>query len=222
MTARLPRPRPERIVIEGRYARLEPLEARHAADLYAASAGAENRSRFDYLFENPPASLFEVEQWIDKVNSSPDPMYFAVVDRASGRCEGRQALMRIVPEHGAIEVGGIYWGPAIARTRVATEACYLHMHYAFQTLGYRRFEWKCNDRNAASKRAALRFGFTWEGTFRQHMVIKGENRDTAWFSIIDGEWPGLRAAFEAWLAPGNFDPQGRQLEALKAPLSIPL
>jgi RimJ/RimL family protein N-acetyltransferase len=138
-----------------------------------------------------------------------------VIDRASGRCEGRQALLRISPEHGVIELGGIYWGPAISRTRVATEAFYLHLQYAFDRLGYRRFEWKCNDRNAASKRAALRFGFTHEGTFRQHMVTKGENRDTAWFSIIDGEWPALRAAFEAWLAPGNFNAQGQQRQVLK-------
>ena len=215
MTTNLPRPRPERIAIEGRYARLEPLGAQHAADLYAACAGAENRSRFDYLFELPPAKLPDMEEWVGRASQSSDPLYFAVIDRASGRCEGRQALMRIAPEHGVIELGSIYWGPAIARKRVATEACYLHLQYAFDTLGYRRFEWKCNDRNAASKRAALRFGFTWEGTFRQHMVIKGANRDTAWFSIIDDEWPALRAAFEHWLAPGNFDGQGQQREALK-------
>jgi RimJ/RimL family protein N-acetyltransferase len=215
MTLNLPRPRPEPVVLEGRYARLEPLGASHAADLYAACAGEQNRSRFDYLFEAPPADISEAEQWIGRAGVSPDPLWCAVIDRASGRCEGRQALLRITPEHGVIELGGIYWGPAIARTRVATEAFYLHLRHAFDTLGYRRFEWKCNDLNAASKRAALRFGFTYEGTFRQHMVTKGENRDTAWFSIIDGEWPALRTAFEVWLAPGNFDAQGQQREPLE-------
>jgi RimJ/RimL family protein N-acetyltransferase len=196
------------------------LGIQHAADLYAASAGAENRSRFDYLLEEPPSNLSAVEQWIGTASASADPLYFAVIDCASGRCEGRQALMRIAPEHGVIELGGIYWGPAIARTRVATEACYLHLEYAFGTLGYRRFEWKCNDRNAVSKRAALRFGFTHEGTFRQHMVSKGKNRDTAWFSIIDGEWPARRAAFEYWLAPANFDARGQQREALNRPVPV--
>ncbi len=211
---KLPRPAPERLPLQGRYARLVPLHAGHAADLYAASAGEENRARFNYLFEPQPQKLADVETWIKTVNSSFDKLYFAVIDKRSGRCEGRQALMRIVPEHGCIELGGIYWGPAIARSRVSTEACYLHLQYAFETLGYRRFEWKCNDLNAASKDAALRFGFRAEGVFRQHMILKGKNRDTAWFSIIDGEWLAVKAAFEAWLAPENFDEQGRQLTRL--------
>ncbi|MGH8034622.1 MAG: GNAT family N-acetyltransferase [Lysobacterales bacterium] len=211
----LPRPRPERRVLEGRFTRLEPLGPAHSEHLYAASAGAENRSRFDYLFEDPPGRLADIEAWISRVGESGDPLYFAVIDRASGRCEGRQALMRITPEHGVIEVGSIYWGPAIARTRVATEALYLHLQYAFDTLGYRRFEWKCNDQNEPSKRAARRFGFVWEGLFRQHMVTKGGNRDTAWFSIIDRDWPAIRAAFEGWLTPGNFDAAGCQREPLR-------
>jgi RimJ/RimL family protein N-acetyltransferase len=118
--------------------------------------------------------------------------------------------MRITPEHGVIEVGGILWGPAIARTRVATEALLLHARYAFDTLGYRRFEWKCNVRNEPSMRAARRFGFAFEGIFRQHMVIKGENRDTAWFAMVDADWPRIRSGFERWLAPENFDREGRQ------------
>ncbi len=219
--SKLPRPLPERIPLQGRYARLVPLHAGHAADLYAASAGAENRNRFDYLFELPPKKLVDVESWIESVNGSSDKLYFAVIDNRSGRCEGRQALMRIVPEHGCIELGGIYWGPAIARSRVSTEACYLHLYYAFETLGYRRFEWKCNDLNTASKSAALRFGFKAEGVFRQHMVLKGQNRDTAWFSIIDREWPQVKAAFEAWLAPKNFDEHGSQLMRLTAPTTVP-
>ena len=210
----LPRPRPARERLEGRYARLEPLGARHAESLYAACAGADNASRFDYLFEFPPARIDEIRAWIDGVASADDPLYFAVIDRASGRCEGRQALMRITPEHGVIEVGGIYWGNAIARSRIATEAIYLHAHYVFDTLGYRRFEWKCNDRNAPSKRAAARFGFTFEGLFRQHMWTKGANRDSAWFAMLDREWPAIRAGFERWLEPGNFDAAGRQRERL--------
>lgn len=212
----LPRPRPELKVLHGRYCRLEPLQARHAEQLYQASSGESNRSRFDYLWEDPPGGLADVENWIAQSNRSDDPLRFAVVDAQSGRCEGRQALMRITPEYGCIELGGIYWGPAIARTPVATEACYLHLSYAFDTLGYRRFEWKCDNRNEASKRAALRFGFKFEGVFRQHMVIKGQNRDTAWFAIIDQDWPAVRAAYEAWLAPQNFDAEGRQVNRLLA------
>ena len=169
--------------------------------------GAEER--FRYLFEAPqPRQDFEA--WLARATASEDPLYFAVIDAASGRCEGRQALMRIVPEHGAIEVGSILWGPAIARTRVATEALFLFARYALDDLGYRRFEWKCNALNEPSRRAAARFGFTFEGIFRQHMMIKGENRDTAWFSIIDKEWPALRQVFERWLDPSNFDHKGRQ------------
>ena len=143
-------------------------------------------------------------------------MFFAVIDQASGQCEGRQALMNIFPEFGRIELGSIFWGMAIARTRIATEATYLHLKYAFDELGYRRFEWKCNNDNAASKRAAERFGFTFEGVFRQHLVIKGANRDTAWFSIIDSDWPAIRQAFEDWLAPENFDSDGNQINKLAA------
>jgi len=211
----LPRPRPEPIVLDGRYARLEPLGAEHAEELFAACEGEDNRARFDYLFELPPERLSDIRQWIDRVSAAADPLYYAVIDLSSGRCEGRQALMRITPEHGSIELGGIYWGPAIARTRVATEAAFLHLKYAFDTLGYRRFEWKCNDRNSASKRSAIRFGFRFEGVFRQHMVTKGANRDTAWYSIIDSEWPEIREAFEAWLEPANFDADGRQLVPLR-------
>lgn len=217
----LPRPLPEAVLLQGRYTRLAPLHAGHAAELYAASAGQENRARFDYLFESPPEKLADVENWIRSASVSSDKMYFAVIDNSSGRCEGRQALMRIEPQHGCIELGGIYWGPAIARSRVSTEACYLHLQYAFETLGYRRFEWKCNDLNAASKNAALRFGFKAEGVFRQHMVLKGQNRDTAWFSIIDSEWPAVKAAFQSWLAPENFDQQGRQLKRLMASAQTP-
>jgi len=208
-------PRPERIVLEGRYARLEPLDPLlHGEGLLASALQPGAEDRFRYLFEEPPADAAALSSWLARVSASDDPLFFAVVDRATGRAEGRQALMRIDPTHGVIEIGSILWGPAIARTRIATEALYLFASYVFDTLGYRRFEWKCNDLNEPSKRAALRFGFTFEGTFRQHMVVKGANRDTAWFSIIDSEWPRLADAYLAWLAPENFDGEGQQRRKL--------
>ena len=201
---------PERVVLEGRYARLEPLGAAHADTLFAAVVP----ERFAYLFEDGPVSPAEMAKWVATASQKTDPLFFAVIDRATGRAEGRQALMRITPGHGVIEIGGIYWGPAIARTRVATEALFLHARYVFDDLGYRRFEWKCNDLNAPSKAAALRFDFTFEGVFRQHMIVKGANRDTAWFSMLDSEWPAIRARFERWLDPANFDADGSQLSPL--------
>lgn len=209
-----PRPRPARVVLEGRYARLEPLDpARHGAELLAAAQAEPDR--FRWLFEEAPPDAAAFDAWLARAAASPDPMFWAVIDRATGRAEGRQALMRIDPANGVIEIGNILWGPAIAGTRVATEALVLYARHVFDDLGYRRFEWKCHDRNAPSKRAALRFGFTFEGVFRQHMVHKGANRDTAWFAMIDRDWPALRARFEAWLDPGNFDEAGRQRRRLQ-------
>lgn len=207
MTPTLPCPRPERIVLEGRYARLEPLAAAHLEGLLAASADAKS---FDYLFDVPPRDRADLHAWIEQKSVSGDPLCHAVVDQATGIAGGRQTFMRIVPEHGVIEIGNILWGPAIARTRVASEALYLAARYVFEDLGYRRFEWKCNNLNEPSKKAALRFGFTYEGVFRQHMWAKDANRDTAWFAMIDGEWPRLRAAYERWLDASNFDAAGRQ------------
>ena len=209
-----PRPRPARVALDGRYCRLEPLDPlRHGDALFAASMAPGAEERFRYLF-NAPQSREGFNEWMAHAVRADDPLIFAVVDTASGRCEGRQTLMRITPEHGVIEIGNILWGPAIARTRVATEALYLFAVYVFETLGYRRFEWKCDARNEPSRCAALRFGFSFEGLFRRHMVIKGENRDTAWFAMADDDWPGIRAAFEQWLAPGNFNENGRQKERL--------
>lgn len=209
-------PRPERVTLDGRYTRLEPLDpARHTADLFAAASAPGAADRFRYLFESEPASADDFTAWIAKVATSTDPLFFSVIDKATGRAEGRQALMRIDPAHGVIEIGSIHWGPAIQRSRVTTEALYLFGRYAFETLGYRRFEWKCNNGNEPSKSAARRFGFTYEGLFRQHMVAKGQNRDTAWFSMIDSEWPALSAAFQAWLDPANFDADGRQKRRLE-------
>ena len=205
-----PRPRPARGAIEGRYCRLEPLDPkRHGDHLFAASMAPGAEDRFRFLFESPQDRA-GFDAWMQRAAAADDPLCYAVIDAATGRAEGRQSLMRITPEHGVIEIGGILWGPAIARTRVATEALFVSARHAFDTLGYRRFEWKCNNRNEPSKRAAHRFGFKFEGIFRQHMVIKGENRDTAWFSIVDTEWPSIRAGYERWLAPENFDAQGQQ------------
>jgi len=207
---------PGRVVLEGRWCRLEPLAAGHAGDLYAATAGDGEADRYRWLFEPPPADLAALSAWIARETPKADPLHFAVVDRATGRCGGRQAFMRITPEHGVIEIGAVLWGRGVARTRLATEALYLFARHAFEDLGYRRFEWKCNARNAPSRQAAARFGFTFEGIFRQHMIIKGESRDTAWFSMLDGEWPALRSAYEAWLAPENFDMDGSQRRPLSA------
>jgi RimJ/RimL family protein N-acetyltransferase len=212
MSAPQPAHPPQRVVLEGRYARLEPLGPQHTADLFAAADGQDQR--FTYLFEGAPASEAAMAEWVGRALSKDDPLYSAVIDKATGRAEGRQSLMRITPEHGVIEVGGIYWGPAIARSRVTTEALFLHARYVFEELGYRRFEWKCNNLNEPSKSAAARFGFSFEGVFRQHMIVKGQNRDTAWFSMLDSEWPGIKARFERWLDPANFDAAGRQLTRL--------
>jgi RimJ/RimL family protein N-acetyltransferase len=206
--------RPERRVLEGRFARLEPLDpALHGTELYAVARAPGAEERFRYLFEDVPAHESEFDRWLEKACTTVDPLFFAVIDRRTQRAEGRQALMRIDPLHGVIEIGSILWGPAIARSRIATEALYLFARYAFD-LGYRRFEWKCNDLNEPSKRAAQRFGFRFEGVFRQHMVAKGRNRDTAWFAIIDAEWPRLKTGFEQWLRPENFDDAGQQRSKL--------
>ena len=202
---------PERIVLEGRYARIEPLDpVRHRDELYAASTPPDAAARFRYLADPPPDSLATFDSWLASTASSADPLYFAVIERATGRVEGRQTLMRITPVHRCIEIGNIYWGPRIAGTRVATEAMYLFAVYVLETLGYRRYEWKCDALNAPSRRAAQRFGFTWEGHFRRAVIVRDRTRDTAWFSMIDEEWPALKAAYERWLAPENFDAKGRQ------------
>jgi len=213
--ARLPCPRPAKAVFDGRYARLEPLSAAHAPDLFESSTGPGAQQRFAYLFDLPPAAMADMDAWIAKASGSDDPLFSTVIDKSSGRATGRQALMRITPEHGVIEIGNILWGPAISRTRVATEALYLAARHVFEDLGYRRFEWKCNDLNEPSKAAAKRFGFSYEGLFRQHMWAKGANRDTAWFSMLDAEWPGLRREYERWLEPSNFDAAGRQKSKLR-------
>lgn len=207
--------RPKRTTLTGKFCRLEPLDpTRHGDELFAASMAPGAAERFRYLPDSPQ-NRADFAGWLVRAAPSVDPLFFAVIDLATERCEGRQSLMRITPEHGVIEVGNILWGPAIARTRVATEALYLFARYIFDDLGYRRFEWKCNARNEPSIRAAARFGFNYEGTFRQHMVVKGENRDTAWFAILDIDWPTTSKSFEQWLDPTNFDPLDQQKTRLE-------
>lgn len=211
-----PRPRPERRALVGRYVRLEPLNAtRHGDELFAASSVSDADSRFRYLGEFPPQTRAEFQPWLEKAEASEDPLYFAVIDQATGKVAGRQTFLRIDTANGVAEIGHIYWGPLVSRKPAATEAHFLFMKHIFDDLGYRRWEWKCNDANEPSKRAAHRFGFSPEGVFRQAMVIKGQNRDTAWFSIIDKEWPALRRAYEGWLDPSNFDSDGSQKRRLE-------
>ena len=210
-----PRPRPQRVALEGRYCRLEPLDpVAHADALFAASTASGATDRFRYLWE-PVPDRATFDEWIASASRSEDLLFHGVVDRATGRCEGRQAYLRVTPEHGVIEIGAILWGPAIARTRVATEALALYARHVFDDLGYRRFEWKCDARNEPSRRAALRFGFEYEGTFRQHMVVKGANRDTAWFGMTDADWPRVSDGLGRWLDPSNFDADGRQHTRLR-------
>ncbi|GLQ12438.1 acetyltransferase GCN5 [Devosia yakushimensis] len=205
---------PQRIVLEGHYIRLEPLDRQHAADLLAVSTMPGGAERYRWLFSEPPQTLAELEQRIAETNAGPD-RYVAVIDKANGRVEGQQGWMRIFPEHASIEIGGVYWGPRMARTRLATEALFLFARHAFDDLGYRRFEWKCNTLNLPSKAAAERFGFIYEGQFRKDRIFKGQSRDTDWYSIVDDEWPALRAEYERWLSPDNFDAQGQQKTKLK-------
>ncbi|MBL8581818.1 MAG: GNAT family N-acetyltransferase [Rhizobiaceae bacterium] len=211
-----PRQRPERKPLDGRYARLEPLDAaRHGDGLFEASSVSDAGGRFAWLPDVPPQSRADFQPWLEKAAASEDPMFFAVIDKASGKVAGRQTLMRIDSPNGVIEIGNIYWGPTVSRRPAATEAQFLFADHVFTDLGYRRYEWKCNNRNEPSKRAAERFGFAFEGIFRQHMIVKGENRDTAWYSIIDSEWPALRRAYQGWLDPANFDSEGNQKRRLE-------
>ena len=217
-----PRPHPDVKVLTGSTCRLERLdEARHAADLFAADRADTVGTGWTYLPYGPFTDPGAYAAWVRDVSAAADPYFFAVVDTAPGspareRAAGVLSLLRITPTAGTIEVGHIHLSPALQQTRASTEAQYLAMRYVFDDLGYRRYEWKCDALNAPSRRAAERLGFTYEGTFRQSLIVKGRNRDTAWFAIVDADWPRVREAFEAWLAPDNFDSDGRQRTGLRA------
>ena len=201
--------------LEGRIVGLIPLDpARDAAMLYGPTRG-EGEVVWTYLADGPYSSAAELEHALARKATSSDAVFHAIVDRATGETRGYASFMRIDVPNRVIEVGNVLFAPALQATTGATEAMYLMARHAFEDLGYRRYEWKCNDLNAPSKRAAVRLGFTFEGVFRQHMIIKGRNRDTAWYSMLDSEWPSRKAAFEAWLAPGNFDAAGRQKRRLE-------
>jgi RimJ/RimL family protein N-acetyltransferase len=214
-------PRPPRTAMAGRYCRIEPIDpARHAEDLYRANGRDPSNRNFTYLLSGPFATLNAYRQWMDSFCLGDDPLFHAIVDAGTGKAVGVASFMRIDPRNGVIEVGNINYSPALQRSRAATEAMYLMMKRAFE-LGYRRYEWKCDALNAASRAAAQRLGFSYEGVFRQAVVYKGRNRDTAWYATIDKDWPALEQAFLRWLDPGNFDAQGRQrvrLSELTAPV----
>jgi RimJ/RimL family protein N-acetyltransferase len=208
--AQLPGP----VTLEGRYGHLEKLAARHAVELWPAFAGRDEI--WTYISTDGPfANAEDFSAFIAKRAAAADPYAYAIVD-AAGRAVGYFTLMEIRPATRVVEVGHVLYSPALQRTPLGTEAQYLLARYAFETLGYRRYEWKCNALNAASHAAALRYGFTYEGTFRQHLIAKGRNRDNAWFSMLDSEWPARKANFERWLAPENFSAAGKQKLSLRA------
>ena len=211
-----PARKPEPVTLEGRYGRVEKLDAaRHGADLWDAVKGSDHIWTYMSAY-GPFGDQAAFTQWLSGREPLADPYSYAIVDKA-GRASGIATLMNITPPMRVVEVGHIVYSPRLQRTPLATEAQYLLARYVFEMLGYRRYEWKCNALNAASRRAASRLGFAFEGIMRQHMIAKGRNRDTAWFSMLDSEWPARKAAFERWLAPENFDAQGRQ----KSPLTHP-
>jgi RimJ/RimL family protein N-acetyltransferase len=203
------RPLPPRTAMEGRFCRIEPLDpARHAADLHEANLQDRENRIWTYLPYGPYAQLSDYRAWVEAVAKTSDPLFHAIIDLATGKAVGVASFLRIDPAVGVIEVGHINYAPPLQRSSAATEAMYLMMRRVFDELGYRRYEWKCDSLNAPSRRAALRLGFRYEGIFRQATIYKGRNRDTAWYSIIDREWPTLKSAFEVWLRPGNFAADG--------------
>lgn len=217
-----PAKRPERVSLEGRHVRLESLSAeRHAAQLYSGLSGPESEALWRYLARGPFENPSEFGRELEEMAAGSDPLFYAILPRSTARAAGFAALMRIEPGHQVIEVGNILYSPELQRTPAATEAMYLLARYVFEGLGYRRYEWKCNALNLPSRQAAVRLGFSFEGVFRQAAVIKGRNRDTAWYSIIDSEWPVLQRAFGAWLAPENFDADGVQRKSLSSVTAAP-
>ncbi len=209
------RPLPPRTAMAGRFATVEPLDPdRHAAELFEANSEDREGRLWTYYNFGPFARLAEYRAWLDAACANPDRLYHAIRDNARGRAVGVAVYQNGVPAMGTIEIGGLVFSPRLQRRPAATEAMYLMMRRVFDELGYRRYEWKCDSLNRPSRAAAVRLGFQYEGLFRQAMITRGRNRDTAWFSVIDRDWPALRAAFERWLDPGNFDAAGRQRRSL--------
>lgn len=213
-----PRPRPEPVVIEGRYVRLVPLTSAWYSDLFATVCGPDDDDLWTYRVIDRPEGLSALWMHLAAVVDAPGDVTFALVPaegQHAGRAAGIASYLRIEPAHGQVEVGGVLLGRGLQRTRAATEGLHLLMGHAFDDLGYRRIEWKCDSLNEPSRRAAARLGFTYEGTFRNHLVVKGRNRDTAWFSVTAVEWPAVRKAHATWLDPGNFDASGQQRRSLR-------
>ena len=207
---------PPHTVLSGRYCDLEPLGLQHVSALFAAYREDEEGLVWKYLLGGPYEDEAAYRLWVEKFCLGKDPMFYAIVDNASGLASGIASYLRINPPMGVIEVGHINYAPRLQRSIAATEAMYLMMRHVFDDLGYRRYEWKCDSLNERSRRAAARLGFTFEGIFRQVVVYKGRNRDSAWYSIIDSEWPALRNRFEKWLDPGNFDAGRHQRASLQS------
>lgn len=205
---------PARETLRGRFCQLEPINAaRHAADLYYAFTSEPDSGMWTYLPYGPFPNLLSFQRWVEHLSAQTDPLMYAIIDFRELKAVGVAGYLRITPEHGSIEVGHLNYSPALRRTPAATEAMFLLMERAF-SMGYRRYEWKCDSLNANSCRAALRLGFKFEGTFRQATIYKGRNRDTSWFSILDSEWPAIRSVLDQWLSPANFDEAGKQRVAL--------
>ncbi|MDJ0383492.1 GNAT family protein [Streptomyces sp. G-G2] len=210
-----PRPLPAAVTLGGQYCRLEPLDAdRHAADLFAAYSSGSDARDWTYMFTGPFEDAQDYRRYVQEAAAGSDPRHYAVIDLGRGTAVGTLSLMRQDGDHGVVEVGNVMFSPLMKRSPLSTEAQFLAMRYVFDDLGYRRYEWKCDSLNAPSRTTAERLGFTFEGIFRQAVVYKGRNRDTAWFSVIDGEWPANKRVLESWLSHDNFDAQGIQRRSL--------
>jgi|SRR6478609_3079773 RimJ/RimL family protein N-acetyltransferase len=217
----MPPPAPDRSLLQGRLCRLEPLDAaRHTEALYEANKLNLDGSMWTYMAYGPFDAFHTYREWVDGACKGADPLFFAIVDLRNDQAVGVASYLRIDPGNGTIEVGHLAYSPLLQRKPAATEAMYLMMAHAFE-LGYRRYEWKCNALNLPSRAAAQRLGLSYEGVFRQATVVKGRNRDTAWYAATDRDWPSLKIAFQTWLAPANFDTHGKQRVALSA-LTHPL
>jgi RimJ/RimL family protein N-acetyltransferase len=215
-----PRRAPAPVTLEGRYVTLEPLSTTHAPALYDALCNPGDQELWTYRPTDPPADVTAMTALIEQTLAATGLVTFALVPRGE-QAQGIASYTRIDPGTGQVEIAGVLYAKTLQRTRAATEAIHLSMRHAFDELGYRRFEWKCDSLNEPSRRAAERLGFTYEGRFRNHMVTKGRNRDTDWFSVTDAEWPAVRAEHERWLDPANFDGEGRQVTRLRVPRPAP-